>query len=381
VKKRLFTPGPTPVPEHIMLSMAEPLIHHRHPEFQELFKRVAENLRYLFQTSNDVLTLTSSGTGAMEAAVANLVSPGDTVIYVNGGKFGERWGELSRMYGANAVEILVDWGEAVTADQVREALKEHPEAKAIFVTHSETSTGVAIDVEKIARVVHENSEAVIVVDGISAVGALEMRMDAWNLDVVVTGSQKGLMIPPGLAFIALNDRAWQLVERSRSPRYYFDLLRARKSFKENDTPWTPAISLFIGLDAALEMIRRETVEAIWRRHARLAAAVRAGIQALGLKLLSKSPSNALTAVWNPEGCDVKLFNTALKSTYGITVAGGQGHLKGKIFRISHLGYYDELDVIGVVSAVELALRDAGYQFEAASGVSAAQQVFHNESLS
>lgn len=381
MKKRLFTPGPTPVPEHIMLSMAEPLIHHRHPEFQELFKRVAENLRYLFQTSNDVLTLTSSGTGAMEAAVANLVSPGDTVIYVNGGKFGERWGELSRMYGANAVEILVDWGEAVTADQVREALKEHPEAKAIFVTHSETSTGVAIDVEKIARVVHENSEAVIVVDGISAVGALEMRMDAWNLDVVVTGSQKGLMIPPGLAFIALNDRAWQLVERSRSPRYYFDLLRARKSFKENDTPWTPAISLFIGLDAALEMIRRETVEAIWRRHARLAAAVRAGIQALGLKLLSKSPSNALTAVWNPEGCDVKLFNTALKSTYGITVAGGQGHLKGKIFRISHLGYYDELDVIGVVSAVELALRDAGYQFEAASGVSAAQQVFHNESLS
>jgi len=317
----------------------------------------------------------------MEAAVANLVSPGDTVIYVNGGKFGERWGELSRMYGANAVEILVDWGEAVTADQVREALKEHPEAKAIFVTHSETSTGVAIDVEKIARVVHENSEAVIVVDGISAVGALEMRMDAWNLDVVVTGSQKGLMIPPGLAFIALNDRAWQLVERSRSPRYYFDLLRARKSFKENDTPWTPAISLFIGLDAALEMIRRETVEAIWRRHARLAAAVRAGIQALGLKLLSKSPSNALTAVWNPEGCDVKLFNTALKSTYGITVAGGQGHLKGKIFRISHLGYYDELDVIGVVSAVELALRDAGYQFEAASGVSAAQQVFHNGSLS
>jgi len=381
VKKRLFTPGPTPVPEHIMLSMAEPLIHHRHPEFQELFKRVAENLRYLFQTSNDVLTLTSSGTGAMEAAVANLVSPGDTVIYVNGGKFGERWGELSRMYGADAVEILVDWGEAVTADQVREALKEHPEAKAIFVTHSETSTGVAIDVEKIARVVHENSEAVIVVDGISAVGALEMRMDAWNLDVVVTGSQKGLMIPPGLAFIALNDRAWQLVERSRSPRYYFDLLRARKSFKENDTPWTPAISLFIGLDAALEMIRRETVEAIWRRHARLAAAVRAGIQALGLKLLSKSPSNALTAVWNPEGCDVKLFNTALKSTYGITVAGGQGHLKGKIFRISHLGYYDELDVIGVVSAVELALRDAGYQFEAASGVSAAQQVFHNGSLS
>ena len=381
MKKRLFTPGPTPVPEHIMLSMAEPLIHHRHPEFQELFKRVAENLRYLFQTSNDVLTLTSSGTGAMEAAVANLVSPGDTVIYVNGGKFGERWGELSRMYGANAVEILVDWGEAVTADQVREALKEHPEAKAIFVTHSETSTGVAIDVEKIARVVHENSEAVIVVDGISAVGALEMRMDAWNLDVVVTGSQKGLMIPPGLAFIALNDRAWQLVERSRSPRYYFDLLRARKSFKENDTPWTPAISLFIGLDAALEMIRRETVEAIWRRHARLAAAVRAGIQALGLKLLSKSPSNALTAVWNPEGCDVKLFNTALKSTYGITVAGGQGPLKGKIFRISHLGYYDELDVIGVVSAVELALRDAGYQFEAASGVSAAQQVFHNGSLS
>ncbi len=381
MKKRLFTPGPTPVPEHIMLSMAEPLIHHRHPEFQELFKRVAENLQYLFQTSNDVLTLTSSGTGAMEAAVANLVSPGDTVIYVNGGKFGERWGELSHTYGANAVEIFVDWGEAVTADQVREALKEHPEAKAVFVTHSETSTGVAIDVEKIARVVHENSEAVIVVDGISAVGALEMRMDAWNLDVVVTGSQKGLMIPPGLAFIALNDRAWELVERSRSPHYYFDLLRARKSFKEHDTPWTPAISLFIGLDAALEMIRRETVEAIWRRHARLAAAVRAGIQALGLKLLSKSPSNALTAVWNPEGCDAKLFNTALKSTYGITVAGGQGHLKGKIFRISHLGYYDELDVIGVISAVELALRDAGYRFEATSGVSAAQQVFHNESLS
>ncbi|PIU44416.1 MAG: aminotransferase [Ignavibacteriales bacterium CG07_land_8_20_14_0_80_59_12] len=379
MKKRLFTPGPTPVPEHVLLTMAEPIIHHRHPEFRELFERLSKNLQYLFQTSQDVISLTSSGSGSMEAAVVNLLSPGDTAITVNGGKFGERWGELCRANGVNAVEIAVEWGTAVTADEIVESIKAHPETKAVFVTHSETSTGVAIDVKTIAQAVHANSGAVFVVDGITAVGALEMRMDEWGLDVVVTGSQKGLMIPPGLAFIALSEKAWKLVESSHCHRYYFDLLKARKSLKGNDTPWTPATTLLIGVDVALEMIRKETLEKVWERHSRLAAAVRAGVQALGLRLLAKSPSNALTAIWNPEVPDVKVFNNALKKKYGITVAGGQGHLKDKIFRISHLGYYDELDVLSVIGAIELSLRDAGYVFEPGAGVKAAQTVFLNES--
>ncbi len=376
MKKRLFTPGPTPVPESVLLAMAQPIIHHRNPEFIEIFSRVNENLKYLFQTKQDVYTLTSSGTGAMEAAVANLLSFGDKAIFVNGGKFGERWGEICKSYGVNAIEVKIEWGRAVPPEEIESQLKKNPDVKAVFVTHSETSTGVFTDVKTLAKVVHDNSDAVIVVDGITSVGAHEMYMDDWELDVVVTGSQKGLMIPPGLSFIALSEKAWDMVERSNLPKYYFSLKKARSALKNGDTPWTPAIALVVALDIALKMIREEGLENIWRRHKKLSLAVREGCKALGLNLFGEPPSYAVTAVYFPDGIDKKEFQKVLKYKYGVTVAGGQEHLKDKIFRISHLGYYDEIDIVGVISAIEMALKDVGFdKFNPGDGVKAVQRVF------
>ncbi len=375
IKKRLYTPGPTPVPEQIMLTMAEPMIHHRHPEFQEILTSVNDNLKYLFQTNQGVMTLTSSGTGAMEASVANVLSKGDTAIYVNGGKFGERWGEILNAYGLHAVEIKMEWGTPVTADQVVEVLKNNPDTKAVYLTHSETSTGTATDIETIAQAVHKyNNDIAVIVDGITSVGAMKSKMDEWDLDIVVTGSQKGLMIPPGLAHIAVSERAWKLIESSDLPNYYFDLKAAKKALDKNDTPWTPAVTLFIGLEKALTMLREEGIENVWARHQKLADAIREGCKALGLKLLSNSPSNALTAVYVPENVEFKRFNSVIKQKYGITVAGGQGHLKGKIFRISHLGYYDELDMMTMMAALERTLVEVGADITVGAGLAAAQKV-------
>jgi len=376
IKKRLYTPGPTPVPEEIMLTMAEPMIHHRHPEFQEILKSVNENLKYLFQTDQGVMTLTSSGTGAMEASVANVLSKGDTAVYVNGGKFGERWGEILNAYGLNAVEITMEWGTPVTAEQVIDTIKNNPETKAVYLTHSETSTGTATDIKTIAEAVHKhNNDIAVIVDGITSVGAMKSKMDEWDLDIVVTGSQKGLMIPPGLAHIAVSERAWKLIEKSDLPSYYFDLKAAKKALDKTDTPWTPAVTLFIGLEKALTMLREEGIENVWARHQKLADAIREGCQALGLKLLSSSPSNALTAVYVPDNVEFKKFNSVLKQKYGITVAGGQGHLKGKLFRISHLGYYDELDMMTMMAALERTLVEVGADITVGAGLTAAQKIF------
>jgi aspartate aminotransferase-like enzyme len=370
MKKRLFTPGPTPVPELVMLKMAEPIIHHRNPEFQEILTRVHENLRYLFQTTQPVLALTCSGTGGVESTFVSLFSPGDTVIAVNGGKFGERWVKMPKTFGLNAVEIRVPWGTAVTEDQMIATLKQHPAAKAVYLTHSETSTGTATDVRRLAMVIRENSRALVCVDGITAVGAHELRFDEWGIDVCVTGSQKGLMIPPGLAFVALSERARAAMASATLPSFYLDLRRALKAYEKNDTPWTPAVSLLIGADAALQMIRAEGIEAVWRRHERLALALREGILAMGLKLFSSSPSYAVTPVWVPEGVEWKTFNKSLKVDNGITIAGGQDDYAGKIFRVSHLGYYDDLDMITVAAAIERALIHCGFRMEAGAGVAA-----------
>jgi serine---pyruvate transaminase len=375
VKKRLFTPGPTPVPESVMLAMAEPMIHHRNPEFREIMARVNENLRYLFCTTQPVLTLASSGTGGVEATFVSLFSPGDTVISVNGGKFGERWVKMPKALGLNVHEVSVEWGRAPSAGQIREALKAVPNAKAVYLTHSETSTGTATDVRSLAAVIRESSSALVCVDGITAVGAHELQFDAWGIDVCVTGSQKGLMIPPGLAFVALSGRAIAAMETSKLPKFYFDLRKALKSYQDNDTPWTPAVSLVVGVDVALQMIRREGIENVWRRHERLALAVRSAVRALGLKLFSESPSYAVTPVWLPPEVEWKRFNGVLKNTYGITVAGGQDAYSGKIFRISHLGYYDELDMVTMISALERTLKECGYAFTAGSGVAAIQDFF------
>jgi len=374
-KNRLFTPGPTPVPESVMLKMAEPMIHHRSPEFNDIFTRVNDNLKYLFQTKQPVLTLTCSGTGGVEATFVSLFSPGDTIISVNGGKFGERWVEMPKIFGLNVVEIKTPWGKAPTSGQILEALQSHPSAKAVYLTHSETSTGTATDVKSLAKIIREHSKALICVDGITAIGAHELRFDEWGIDACVTGSQKGLMIPPGLAFVALSSRAIEMMKTSTLPKFYFDLRKALKAYEKNDTPWTPAASLIIGVDAALQKIRAEGIEHIWNRHERMAMAMRAGVRALGMKLFSDEPSFAVTPVWVPNGLEWKSFNSILKKKYGVTVAGGQDEFTGKIFRVSHLGYYDELDIITVIAAVERTLADCGYKIKPGAGVQAAQEYF------
>lgn len=375
-KKRLFTPGPTPVPDHVMLRMAEPIIHHRNPEFTEIFNRVNENLRHLFQTAQPVLTLASSGTGGMEAVFVSLLSPGDTIISVNGGKFGERWVKMPSVFGVNVIEVKTEWGVAPKETQILDALKAHPNTKAVVLTHSETSTGTATDVKRMAEVIHANSGAMILVDGITSIGAHEFRFDQWGIDACVTGSQKGLMIPPGLAFVALSPRAIAAMEQSKLPKFYFDLRKTLTSFNEQTTPWTPAISLIVGLDSALQMIRSETIEHVWMRHAMLADSIRSGVQALGLKLFSDFPSYAVTPVWLPPGIEWKAFNKLLKHTYGITIAGGQEHYAGKIFRISHLGFYDQIDALGFIGALEHTLHDLDWNFPSGAGVSAVQECYH-----
>ncbi|MFZ4621374.1 MAG: pyridoxal-phosphate-dependent aminotransferase family protein [Bacteroidota bacterium] len=370
MKKRLFTPGPTPIPETVMLKMAEPIIHHRNPEFNEILTRVNQNLKYLFQTEQPVLTLTCSGTGGVESTFVSLFSPGDKIIAANGGKFGERWVKMPKVFGMTVVEIKVEWGKAPTEEQILSALKANPDTKAVYLVHSETSTGAATDVKALAKLIHENSNALVCVDGITAVGAHEMRFDEWGIDVCVTGSQKGLMIPPGLAFVALSKRAIAAMETSKLPKFYFDLRKAVKSYADNDTPWTPAVSLVVGVDVALQQIRAEGIENVWARHKRLANAIRAGVVGAGLKLFSDFPSFAVTPVWVPEGVEWKQFNKILKGKYGITIAGGQDDFTGKIFRISHLGYYDELDMITMIGALEMTLQECGHVFTMGEGVKA-----------
>jgi serine---pyruvate transaminase len=356
-----------------MLRMAQPIIHHRTAEFREIFQRASENLQYLFQTSQPVLTLTASGTGAMEAALVNTLSAGDEIIFVDGGKFGERWGSIARAYGVTAHPLKVEWGSAPTPEAALEMLARHPAAKAFCFTHSETSTGSYTDVRAMTAALRRSFDGLVIVDGITAVGAHEMRFDDWDIDVVVTGSQKGLMIPPGLAFIALSERAWRASETATLPKFYYNLQKARKSLATFDTPWTPAVTLVIGLGMALEMIRAEGVENVWTRHDRLGRSLRAGVSAVGLRLFADPPSNAVTSIHLPERGDE--FYSLMKKKYAITAAAGQDHLKGKIFRVSHLGYYDEADMLSVIYAIESALTDVEHPHEQGAGLAAALRVF------
>lgn len=375
MRQRLFTPGPTQIPESVVVAMSGPMIHHRGPEFKALFAEVTSRLQYIFQTQGDVVILTASGTGGMEAAVVNLLSPGQRVITIEAGKFGERWGELCRAYGMVPKTMTVPWGEAPDPADVKRLVQNTTNLAALFCTHSETSTGVATDVKEIARIVRDHSDAVTIIDGITSVGVLPFHMDEWHIDVCVSGSQKGVMIPPGLAFVALSERAWQRVEQSTLPRYYFDFRKARKSAAAYTTAWTPAVTLLVGLQESLRMIQKLGLEHFWNKYERLAAATREGIKALGLELFAKVPSNALTAVKVPDGFDGAVFTKLLREKYGVMVAGGQAHLKGKIFRVAHMGYYDHMDMIALMAAVEMALADLGWQFELGAGIAAVQQKY------
>jgi aspartate aminotransferase-like enzyme len=355
--------------------MAQPIIHHRTPEYRAIASRVNGNLKTLFQTSRPVLTLTCSGTGGVESTFVSLFSPGEKIVTVNGGKFGERWVELPRAMGLEVVDVAVEWGKPFSTGELSGVLTAHPDAKGVYITQSETSTGTAFDVRALAATVRQSSGALVCVDAISALGAHELRFDEWGIDVCVTGSQKGLMIPPGLAFVALSERAEDKIRHSTMPRFYFDLRRALDAYPGDDTPWTPAVSLVIAADEALGNIMAEGIENVWNRHLILSSACRAGVTAMGLTLYSQSPAVSVTAVNLPPGVDWKPFNRRLVDRYGIVVAGGQGPAAGKIFRIAHLGYYDELDMVTVMAALERALTESGYRVEPGTGVGAVQEVY------
>jgi aspartate aminotransferase-like enzyme len=374
-KKYLFSPGPTMLPPEVLLKMAEPIMHHREPEFEKIFAEIRQGLKYLFQTKNEVLIFTSSGTGAMEGAVSNLLSKGDKALVVRGGKFGERWGEICKAYGIEFIPIDVEWGKAVDPEKIQEILKSNPSIRAVYTQASETSTGVKHPIKEIAEIVKKYENTILVVDAITGIGVFDIPMDEWGLDVVVSGSQKALMLPPGLAFAALSDKAWKFVERSNLPKYYFDFKKELKSSQKNQSSYTPAISLFVGLRESLNLIQKEGVKAIFRRHEKLAGATRAAVKALGLELYAPdSPSNAVTAVKIPEGVDGERLKDLFFEKFGITVAEGQDRAKGKIIRIAHLGYYERLDMVMVISALEMLLKEMDYAFELGIGLKAAEEI-------
>jgi aspartate aminotransferase-like enzyme len=374
-KNYLLTPGPTPLPPQVCAAQAKPIIHHRTPQFQAILKEVSEDLKYVFQTKNDVFILTSSGTGAMEAAVVNLLSSGDTAITVQGGKFGERWTEICKSYGINTEIIDVEWGKAVNPQEIEKKLKSNPKIKAVFTTLCETSTGVANDIEAIGKVV-KNSPALLVIDAISGLGAIPLLTDTWSCDVVVSGSQKGLMLPPGLAFICVSAKAWEKVNTAKCPRYYFDLREAKKALEKTDTPFTPAISLVVALRESLKMIKEDGLENIFVRHKKMASATRAAVKALGLELFAPTAAaDVVTAVKVPLGLDGEKLVKVMRDTYNVTIAGGQSELKGKVFRIAHMGYIEEFDIIVGISCLEKVLYQMGYKFNLGAGVKAAQEIF------
>ena len=373
-KIRLLTPGPTPVPERLSLRMARPIVHHRSPEFEAVFARVREGLSWLFQTKEDVLVFAASGTGAMEASFVNFLRKGDTVVVVDGGKFGERWGKFAKAYGVNAVVLKTEWGHPVEAAAVAKALRDHPQVKAVYVQANESSTGVYHPIRELSQVTARTG-AILVVDAISALGAMPLPMDEWGIDVLVSAGHKALGLPPGIAFLAASGKAWKLNETADLPRFYFDVKRERENQRKNQTAWTPAIALVEGLDESLAMFREEGLENVFARHERMAKAARAGMQALGLTLYSKSPSSAMTTVLAPDGVDSEKLVKHLFARYGIKLVGGQDAAKGKIFRIAHLGYFDDFDVLVVIGAIERGLHDLGAKIELGAGLAAAQQSF------
>jgi aspartate aminotransferase-like enzyme len=373
IKHYLLSPGPTPIPNEVALAMSETMIHHRTPQFNEVFMEAREGLKKLFGTKSDVLMLASSGTGAMEASVANLFSSGDKVLVINGGKFGERWLNIANAYGLTAIEMKVEWGQAVKVADVEKQLKANPDIQGVMIQASETSTTVLHPVKEIAKLTKNGP--LFLVDGVTAVGVVPVPVDEWGIDVLVTGSQKALMLPPGLGFIALSDRAWEKTKKAKLPRFYFDLNLERKNQQKGSGAFTPAVSLIFGVRASLRMLEREGLENIYARHARLCRATRAAATALGLKLLAPdSPSPAATGVYMPGGIDADQVLDYLRDNMNVTLAEGQDQLKGKAIRIAHVGYMGAFDVITAVAALEMALRKFGAEIPFGRGVAAAQEV-------
>src|SRR5262252_5142288 len=373
IKQYLLSPGPTPIPNEVSLAMSETMIHHRTPQFNRVFEEARQGLKKLFATKNDVLMLASSGTGAMEAAVANLFSPGDKVLVVNGGKFGERWLNISNAFGLNPIDLKVEWGKAVKIDAIKQQMQAHPDLKGVMIQASETSTTTLHPVKEIASLTKNGP--LFLVDGVTAVGVLPVPLDEWGIDALVTGSQKALMLPPGLGFIGLSDRAWEQTKKAKLPRFYFDLNLERKNQQKGSGAFTPAVSLIFGARASMKLLEREGLDNVYARHARLSHATRAAAKALGLRLLAPTdPSPAATGIYLPDGIDADQVLDYLRDKMNITLAEGQDQLKGKAIRIAHVGYMGSIDVITAIAALEMALRKFGAEIPFGRGVAAAQEV-------
>jgi aspartate aminotransferase-like enzyme len=363
-RRYLFTPGPTPVPPEVLAALAEPVVHHRERDYREVYERCLARLRDIYRTEHDVIMFTTSGTGAFESAVANLTSPGDRQLVLSAGNFGERWAGMVKAFGAELVHVRLDWGETPEPDDLRSALADAGDVGVVYLTHSETSTGVVCDVQALAAVA-QDAGALVVVDAVSSLGAVPLETDAWGIDVVVSGSQKALMCPPGVAFASVSPAALDAAARASSPRYVLDWERTRKAQAKLDAPFTPAVSIVRALDVALGLLLDEGLEAAFERHARLGRACREGAKAMGLELFSpdEERSAVVTAIRAPDGVDATDIVSALRDRFGITIANGQGELKGKIFRIGHIGWFDVFDIVTALAAVELTLADAGADIE------------------
>ncbi len=377
-KFMLMIPGPTPVPESVLLAQAKHLIGHRSGEFSKIMEEVVDGLKWLHQTQNDVLILTASGTGAMEAGIINVLSPGDRVLAGNNGKFGDRWVKLCQAFGLDVEVIEAEWGKPLDPNAFKAALEADTEKtiKAVIITHSETSTGVLNDLETISSYVKAHGEALMIVDAVTSLGACSVPMDQWGLDVVASGSQKGYMIPPGLGFVAMSDRAWKAYETAKIPKFYLDLGPYRKDGAKNTTPFTPPVSLFYALQVALRMMKAEGLEAIFSRHARLQQATRAAMKALNLPLFAADDcaSPAVTAVM-PQSIEAETVRSVMRQQFDIALAGGQDHLKGKIFRVGHLGFVCDRDILTAIAALEATLASQGVNgFTPGAGLAAAQRI-------
>ncbi len=375
LKRYLLAPGPTPVPPEVLLSMSMPIIHHRSSDFMPILDSAKKGLQWLYQTKNDVLILCSTGTGGMVGSVNNFFNKGDKTIVINGGKFGERWSKICLAYGLDVEEIIVEWGYSIKPDIVEKKLKENPDIKGVFMQACETSTGVHHDVESIGKIIKNFDNTIFVVDAISALVAHDLKTDEWGIDIMIGGSQKGFMLPPGLAFVSVSEKAWKKNETSKMTRFYFNFKKERENLAKNQTNFTSPVTLIIGLNEAISILQKEGLDNVFKRHVRLAHATREAVNAIGLKIYSKeSPSNSVTAIESPPGIDGQLIYKTLREKYGITGAGGQDKVKGKIFRLAHLGYSDTFDIITGIAALEMTLKALGYPVELGRGVAKAQEL-------
>lgn len=374
-KIRLYTPGPCQVPEEALLEMARPFEHHRTEWFKGLMRDCTAKLKQVFCTKNEVIILTGSGTAAAEGAIVGVSPAGSKMLVIEAGKFGERWGQICEQYGISVIRHKVAWGTAIAPDQVADLLSQNPDITSVMVVHSETSTATACDLEGIGRVTSKAGK-LLLADCITSAAALPLKPDDWGVDIVITGSQKALMLPPGLGFVSVSDRAWKVIEENkRQHSFYVNLAKARKAAQKDDTPWTPAHLLVRGLKITLDMLLDEGMENVWKRVGSLAAATRAAAEAIGMPVYSKRPSDSVSALMVPAGVEEKKLRKTLRERFGVHLAGGQDELEGKIVRISHMGFVDAIDTLGAIGAIEQSLYSLGHKFTLGSGLAAAQKVF------